>query len=71
MIKDSDGRRVRVGDTVTFTCGIPPIRVRGTVVKKGKRLWVLTPGHNPEQSLLGDLMDYVGDFYVLSDTNCT
>ena len=66
--KDSEGRRVHAGDRLTFTYGMPPVRVTATVeYNKTNRLVVLADGHNPPECYLSDLSEYVGDFYVVRD----
>jgi hypothetical protein len=62
-IKDTWGKIVRDGDTVTFSYGIPPVGVRATVKEIDGALWVLTPGHKPERAPLRRLRSYVGCFY--------
>jgi hypothetical protein len=66
-MKDSDGKRVKAGDTIYFSYGIPPIRVNAPVVKKKGRLVALTKGHNPEECTLIDLKKYVGDFWKVDN----
>ena len=55
------------GDIVEFTYGIPPVHVTAKVVFKKGSFLVLTPGHKPESSPLGELEEYVGDFYVIGN----
>jgi len=62
-IKDDDGVRVRHGDVILFSYGIPPIRVYGSVVYEEGDLWVLTPGHTPERERMSELRDSVERFY--------
>jgi hypothetical protein len=62
-IKDDDGARVRHGDVIVFSYGIPPIRVYGSVVYEQGDLWVLTPGHTPERERMSRLRKFVGTFY--------
>ena len=65
MLKDSDGVRVRAGDTITFSYGIPPVRVVAPVVSKNNRLMAITEGHNPSECPVSELMEHVGDFWVV------
>ena len=60
---DDDGIRIKERDWVMFTYGIPPVYVRGEVVRRDNRLIVLTPGHNPTHCRLSELRDFVGSFY--------
>jgi hypothetical protein len=62
-ILDDDGVRVRHGDVIVFSYGIPPIRVYGSVVFEQEDLWVLTPGHTPERERMSQLRKSVGTFY--------
>ncbi len=64
-LRDSDGKRVRAGQTIAFSYGIPPVYVRGPVVRRGNRLTVITEGHNPSECPVSDLMDCVGDFWII------
>jgi hypothetical protein len=60
---DDDDEPVREGDTIQFAYGIPPVSVIAKVVSVGGKLWVLTPGHNPEKCLLCKIREYTGGFY--------
>lgn len=61
-MKDSDGNDVRVGDRITFSYGIPPVVVVGTIALRKRRWVVLTPGHNPGSCRLKRLRGYVGEW---------
>ena len=61
--KDSDGNVVRAGDRVSFTYGIPPARVEGTLQILDGRLYLPTPGHKPGGGTLTMIRHCVGDFY--------
>ena len=63
-IKDSDGVTVTDGCTVTFSYGIPPVRVVTPVVRRGRRLIALTEGHHPQECFMSELKEHVGDFWV-------
>lgn len=63
FVWDADGEKVRAGDAVRFSYGIPPVGVVAQVVEDGGELWILTPGHNPERSKLAALRKNVGCFY--------
>ena len=58
--KDDDGHTVRAGDKIHFSFGIPPLRVIAEVVDVGGRLFVLTPGLQPDSTNLRTLRRYVG-----------
>lgn len=62
---DSDGERVKAGDSIQFSFGIPPVRVIAKVERIGSRLYAMTPDHNPKRCELGKLREYVGSFYKI------
>jgi hypothetical protein len=61
---DDDGRRTRAGDRICFSYGIPPVYVIARVVKRGKSLIALTPGHNPPEQNLRSLRRAVGSWHL-------
>lgn len=63
-LKDSDDNDIYEGDIISFSYGIPPVKVHSEVVFRGARFEVLTPGHTPDSCLLSDLEDVVGEYYV-------
>lgn len=63
-ITDSDGKLVKAGMFVRTSYGIPPIKLRGEVVRQNGRLWVLTPGHKPERCSLVKFKEYLGEFWI-------
>ena len=60
---DDDGEKVRAGDEVCFSYGIPPIYVISRIVQRGKSLIALTPGHIPPECNLRTLRRNVGCWY--------
>ena len=66
-IRDSDGVRVRSGQTILFNYGLPPVHVRAAVVRRGNRLIALTPGHSPSECPVDEIMEHVGDFWVVKE----
>ena len=48
-IADDDGVVVKLGCTIHFGYGIPPIGVDAKVVARNGKLIALTPGHNPAE----------------------
>lgn len=64
---DGDDEPVGEGDTISFTYGIPPVRVVGPVVRIRGELWVETPGHHPDRCKMSELREAVGDFYKAND----
>lgn len=63
VMLDSDGDKVSDGDEITFSYGIPPVRVCAQVEAFEGELWALTPGHNPSRCRLSELRDHVELFY--------
>lgn len=63
VMLDSDGDKVTDGDEITFSYGIPPVRVCAQVEAFEGELWALTPGHNPSRCRLSELRDHVELFY--------
>lgn len=63
-LRDSDGVRVTAGQMIRFSYGIPPVPVFAPVVYRNAKLVVLTPGHNPSECAVSELMDHVGDFWT-------
>jgi len=61
---DSEGTEIKAGTTVRFSYGIPPVGVKAKIVRRGGRLVVLTPGHNPASAPVHILKRSVGDVYV-------
>jgi len=61
--KDDDGEWVYAGDTITFSFGIPPVRVKARIMNRSGTLWVLP--HNPrtEGCPLRALRGYVGAWW--------
>jgi hypothetical protein len=58
-----DGEQVSDGDEITFSYGIPPVRVCARVEAFEGELWALTPGHNPSRCRLLELRSHVELFY--------
>lgn len=65
-MKDDWAQAVAAGDTVTFSYGIPPVRVEAMLVEIDGELWAMTPGHRPDRCRLRDLRGHVGSFYKLA-----
>lgn len=47
--------RIREGDTIRFSYGIPPVPVVAQVERINGRLYAITEGNNPEKARLSDL----------------
>ena len=52
LMKDRYGKKVKVGDQLESAYGIPGRKIIGTVTLIDGKLWVLTPGHNPDKCKL-------------------
>lgn len=63
MYKDSDGAKLKAGDTVIFSYGIPPLRVEAPLVEKNGKLVAITKGHTPSECEVKELIGYVGNIY--------
>lgn len=57
---DDDGFRVRAGDRIFFSYGIPPVRVIAEIIERDGKLVALTPGHLPSECRLKSLRGYIG-----------
>ena len=64
MTRDSDGVKVKAGDVVTFSYGIPPVGVTAPIIERDGELIALTTGHNPSECAVSSLRKHVGDFWV-------
>jgi hypothetical protein len=62
---DSDGVEVKVGDFITFSYGIPGVRVKAPVVEHDGKLIALTTGHNPNKIALSSLKKYVVCYFKM------
>lgn len=58
-----DGHKIKAGDSIWFSYGIPPVRVVAKVERIGSLLYAMTPDHNPRRCELGRLRKFVGCFY--------
>jgi len=63
VLLDDDRVPVKVGDTVRFNYGIPPVGVDAKIVQRNGQLIALTPGHNPAECNLRSLRKHVGNWY--------
>ncbi len=63
QLLDDDGVAVKEGDRVSFSYGIPPMRVEGPVIELDGILWVKTPEHQPTSCRLDQLREFVGGFF--------
>jgi hypothetical protein len=62
---DSDGNEVRAGDFISFSYGIPGVRVEAPVVEIDGKLIALTVGHNPSKIALSKLKQHVCLYYKM------
>jgi hypothetical protein len=65
-VLDGDGSEVNEGDWIGFSYGTPPVGVRAQVVRRGKSLFALTPGHTPTECNLRSLRRYTGEWFRLA-----
>ena len=64
LMRDDDGIAVRAGDWITFSYGIPPVRVDAKVsTQKGRLIFTVLGRHRPRQGLLYSLRRHVGSWY--------
>ena len=66
ILRDDDGIAVGAGGIVRFNYGIPPVTVDAQIIRRGKSLIALTPGHGQDEVNLRSLRRYVGNWYVIS-----
>jgi hypothetical protein len=62
---DNDGNKVKAGDTISFSFGIPGRRVEGVLFERDGKLIVPTPDVTPKEATLAMLRHHVGGFYKL------
>lgn len=60
---DDWGNEIKSGDTVSFSYGIPPVRVVAPIVERDGELIAITAGHNPPECPLRELRQSCGSFY--------
>jgi hypothetical protein len=64
LMRDDDGIAVRAGDWITFSYGIPPVRVDAKVsTQKGRLVFTVLGPHRPRQGELLSLRRHVGSWY--------
>lgn len=64
IMKDDDGVGVKSGDWISFSYGIPPIRVDARVfIRQGALTAVVVGNHKPREVKLRALRRYVGNWY--------
>ena len=64
-IRDEDGKTVKAGDLITFSYGIPGVRVEAPIVDIRGELFAITLGHTPDKCKLRDLRKHVGEFWKI------
>lgn len=69
--KDDDGNWVYEGDTITFSYGIPPIKVTAKIMNRSGTLWVLPQNPLTEGCPLRALRSYVGAWWKHEDNKRT
>lgn len=63
VLLDDDGEKVRAGDSIRFSYGMPPVVVDAKIVQRRGQLIALTPGHDPAECNLRSLRKYVGGWH--------
>lgn len=64
VMKDDDGFEVKGGDWISFTYGIPPVRVDARVfIRQGALTAVVVGRHKPREMKLRALRRHVGNWY--------
>ena len=64
LMLDDDEIAVRAGDWITFSYGIPPVRVDAKVsTQKGRLIFTVLGRHRPKQGALLYLRNNVGNWY--------
>lgn len=66
-IKDADGNDIYVGDSVNFSFGIPPTGVIAPIAFIDGGFFAITDNHNPPKSLLSELKEHVGEFFLMTN----
>lgn len=61
--KDGDGEEVKAGDRISFSYGIPPVRVEGVLFERDGKLIMPTSGHNPAEATLAMIRRHTGGFW--------
>jgi|DEB0MinimDraft_6_1074348.scaffolds.fasta_scaffold228301_2 putative component of toxin-antitoxin plasmid stabilization module len=66
-MRDDEGEEVAPGDWISFSYGIPPIRVEAKVSRRNDDMWLTVLGkHKPREMKLKDLRRHVGNWYKIS-----
>lgn len=65
--KDEDGKAICVGDTIHFSYGIPPAGVDAPIISVDGEFFAITEGHNPPRSLLSELAEHVGQYWLVDN----
>ena len=65
---DDDGIKVRPGDTIQFSYGIPPVQVRAKIVQRGRSLIALVADASPSECNLRSLRRHVGCWYRVENS---
>ena len=62
-LKDDNGNWVYAGDTITFSFGIPPLKVMAQVIDRHDSLWALPYNTEYSECRLRSLRRYVGAWW--------
>ena len=60
---DDEGEWVYAGDTISFSYGIPPVRVKAQIMNRSGTLWVLPDNRRYAECPLRALRGYVGAWW--------
>jgi putative component of toxin-antitoxin plasmid stabilization module len=67
-MRDDDGEEVGPGDWISFSYGIPPVRVKARLSRRENDLRFTVLGeHEPREMRLKDLRRHVGSWYKISE----
>ena len=66
-MNDRHGNKVKDGDLLESSYGIPPVKVFGTVAQIDGELWVFTPGHTPSKCKLTSFKKSMGEFEIVKE----
>ena len=63
-VKAECGNVIKEGDVISFSYGIPGVRVDAPVILRNGKLIAITEGHKPAECEIKKLKKYVGNLYI-------
>lgn len=63
-VRDVYGEHIEAGDIISFSYGIPPIKVIAPVIERDGKLIALTDGHKPHECNVRTLKKHVGEIQI-------